>query len=448
MSKKYNRILVSNRGDSAVRVIRACKELGIETVTIYSKADIGSLHTRLADYAVCIGDSKSSNSYLNSYNIMAIAKEYNVDAIHPGIGFLAESSDFCELCEACNVDFIGPKSSVINKMANKIEAKKFAEKCNVPIVISKSFEYFSDECIEFAGRIGYPVIIKAAYGGGGKGIRVVNKHSELKSSLESCFKEAKAYFGESNVLIEKYIKNAKHIEVQIIADKYGNVIYLGDRECSIQRHNQKLIEEARCSTISDTLRSKLYEGAINICKSIQYEGLGTVEYLVDEDDRIYFIEMNTRLQVEHTITELITGIDLVKEQIRIAQGEALSYLQENIQFNGYAIETRILAEYYNGNLIPDYGEITHFFIPGGLGVRVDVAYESGNVVSLFYDSLLCKICCHGKSKDEALIKMIRCLDELEIRGVRTNKEFLMKILKDKRFKEGDYNTNFLDEINF
>lgn len=446
MNKKYSRILVANRGDSAVRIIRACKELGIETVAIYSKADRGVLHTRLADYAVCIGDVKCTDSYLNSYNILAVANKYKVDAIHPGIGFFSESSRFAQLCRECEIDFIGPDSELIYKLGNKIEAKKIAKSCNVPVIGDNSYDVRTkEECISLISTMGYPIILKAANGGGGKGIRVVEEEKDLLSAYDICLKESKQYFGDSTILLEKYIEKAKHVEVQIIADQYGNVIQLGDRECSILRSNQKLIEETRCCTLSDKTRNEMYQCAIEICKNIGYVGVGTIEFLVEEDESFYFMEMNTRLQVEHTISELLTGVDLVKEQIQIAQGMELSYKQQDIEFHGYALQCRILAEYYTDKFIPDSGKILRFDMPGGFGVRVDSAYEVGNTVTTYNDSLLCKICCHGKSKLEAIKKMVRSLEEMQIEGIRTNKNVLIEILKNPRFLTGEYTTTFLQE---
>lgn len=445
--KKYKRILVANRGDSAVRIIRACKEMGIETVSIYSKGDKGALHTRLADYSVCIGDVQSKDSYLNAYNVLTVANNYKVDAIHPGIGFFAENSDFSELCENCNIDFIGPGSANISIMGNKVKAKKMVKKLNIPVVGDDSVEIINyEDCLQYASKIGYPIILKASNGGGGKGIHVVNKEEDLFRLLELCMKEAEKMFGSSSILVERYIDHAKHIEVQVLADKYGNIIHLGDRECTIQRKNQKLIEESRCTTLDEETRNRIYQSAVTICKHIGYVGVGTIEYILKDDNSFYFMEMNTRLQVEHTISELITGIDLVKEQIQIAQGEPLKRKQEEIQFQGYALKCRILAEYFNGTLIPDYGEITRFDMPGGFGVRVDSSYEVNNVVSIYYDSLLCKICCHDKDKVQAVNKMLRCLDEMRVEGVLTNKVVLINILKDSRFQKGDYTTTFLDTL--
>ncbi len=445
MDNKYKRILIANRGDSAVRVIRACKEMGIETVSIFSKGDKGALHTRLADYSVCIGDVQSKDSYLNAYNVLAVATDYKVDAIHPGIGYFAENADFSELCENCNIDFIGSSSANISLMGNKAKAKKVAKESDIPVIGDNSVEINNyEECFQYARKIGYPIILKAVNGGGGKGIRVVYKEEELFRALELCVKEAEKVFGSCNILVEQYISHAKHIEVQILADQFGNVIHLGDRECSIQINNQKLIEESRCVTLDEETRGRMYQGAIDICKQIGYIGVGTIEYILEDDNSFYFMEMNTRLQVEHTISELITGIDLVKEQIRIAQGEPLKLKQKDIIFQGYAIQCRILAEYFNGLYKPDYGKITRYDMPGGFGVRVDSSYELNNIVTTYYDSLLCKICCHDQNKMQAVNKILRCLEEMRIEGVSTNKEVLMKILRDSRFLTGDYTTTFFE----
>lgn len=346
MKRKYNRILIANRGDSAIRIIRACKEMGIETVSIYSKSDKGAFHTRIADYSVCIGDVQIKDSYLNAYNVLAIATAYKVDAIHPGIGFFAEDADFCELCENCGIDYIGPSSFNLSLMGNKVRAKNTAKKSKIPIIgdCANEISNYSD-CLYYANKIGYPIILKATNGGGGKGIRVVEKEEDLLRSFDLCLIEANKVFGSSSILVERYIEESKHIEVQILADQHGNIIHLGDRECSIQRKNQKLIEETRCTTLNNDVRGNMYQAAIQLCKDIGYTGVGTVEYILEPDNSFYFLEMNTRLQVEHTITELITGIDLVKEQIKIAQGEVLEIKQEDVIFQGYALQCRILAEY-------------------------------------------------------------------------------------------------------
>lgn len=447
MNKKYKRILIANRGDSAVRVIRACKEMGIETVSIFSKSDKGTLHTRLADYSVCIGNAQSKDSYLNAYNVLAAATYYKVDAIHPGIGYFAENSDFSELCESCDIDYIGPSSANLSLMGNKVEAKKVAKKSNVPIIGDDSVEINNyEECIQYARKIGYPIILKATNGGGGKGIRVVSTEEDLFRAFEMCLKETEKVFGVSSILMEHFIEHAKHIEVQVLADRYGNIIHLGDRECTIQRKNQKLIEESRCITLDEETRNRMYQGAIDICKHIGYVGVGTIEYILKDDNSFYFMEMNTRLQVEHTISELITGIDLVKEQIRVSQGQPLQYKQEEIKFQGYAIQCRILAEHFNGMFIPDCGMITKFNMPGGFGVRADSSYEVNNIVTTYYDSLLCKICCHDQNKIQAVHKMIRCLEEIQIEGVSTNIEFLINIIKNPKFLVGDYTTTFSESL--
>lgn len=446
MNKKYKRILIANRGDSAVRVIRACKDMGIETVSVFSKSDKGALHTRLSDYSVCIGDGQSKNSYLNAYNLLAAATYYKVDAIHPGIGYFAENADFSELCESCNIDYIGPSSENISMMGNKVEAKKLAKELNIPIIGDDCVEIKTyQECLDYARKIGYPIILKVVNGGGGKGIRVVKSEEDLLHAFNMCLKEAEKVFGASGILVENYLEKAKHIEVQVLADSYGNIIHLGDRECTIQRSKQKLIEEARCNTLDEEIRNKMYQGAIDICKRIGYVGVGTVEYIL-KGHKFYFMEMNTRLQVEHTISELVTGIDLVKEQIRVSQGESLQYKQKDVSFQGYAIQCRILAECFKGMFIPDCGKITKFNMPGGFGVRVDSSYEVNNIVTNYYDSLLCKISCHDYNKVEAVKKMLRCLEEIQIEGVLTNVDFLIDIIKNPRFLEGDYTTEFAESF--
>jgi acetyl-CoA carboxylase biotin carboxylase subunit len=445
--KKYSRILIANRGDSAVRIIRACKEMGIETVSVFSMGDKGAFYTRLADYSVCIGDVQSKDSYLNAYNVLAVATDYKVDAIHPGIGYFAESVDFSELCEKCGIDVIGPGSANIYLMGNKVSAKNVAKEARIPVIGDDSIEInHYEECLQYAGEIGYPVILKATNGGGGRGIRVVYEEQELFRAFEVCLKEAEMVFGSGSILMERYVENAKHIEVQVLADRYDNVIHLGDRECTIQRKNQKLIEESRCVSLDENMRSRLYQCAVDICRHIGYVGVGTIEYMIENDQSFYFMEMNTRLQVEHTITELVTGIDLVKEQLRISQGERLRFRQEEIQFHGYAVECRILAEYFNRTFIPDFGEITRFDMPGGFGVRIDSSYEVNNIVTTYYDSLLCKICCHDEDKEQAVRKMLRCLGEMRIEGVSTNKDVLIDILKDTRFMTGNYSTTFFDTL--
>lgn len=447
MSSKYKKILIANRGEIAVRINRACHELGIKTVGIYSTGDEGVLHTRLTDDKICIGSAKGKESYLNSYNIISAAKAYKVDAIHPGIGYFAESNDFAELCNNYDIDFIGPGVDTLKLMGNKIEAKKIAMECNVPIVGENCIEVKTvKDCINYINKVGLPIILKATNGGGGKGIRVVHKQGELEKALEQCKKEAESNFGNDMILIEKFVQDVKHVEVQILGDKYGNVICLGERECSLQRANQKLIEEARCESIPDDIKAKIYEDSIKISKRIKYYGPGTLEYLYLPDNTYYFIEMNTRLQVEHPITEMITGVDIVKEQIRISQGLPLNYKQKDITFNGYALECRILAESFDDDFIPCFGEVTKWFTPGGPGIRVDAGYEVGNKVTPFYDSLLAKICSHGNTKEEAVTRMLCALDEIKIVGVKTNIDFHKKILANPKFLSGEYNTSTIDSI--
>lgn len=446
MSTEYKKILIANRGEIAVRINRACHELGIETVSIYSKGDEGALHTRVTDYKVCVGNANGKESYLNSYNILSAAQIYGVDAIHPGIGYFAENGDFAKLCNNYDIDFIGPGVETLKLMGNKIEAKKIAIECGVPVAGGNCIEVGSvEDCKKYIKDIGLPIILKAANGGGGKGIRVVHSLEDLEKSFEQCKREAQSTFGDDIILIEKFIENAKHVEVQILGDTYGNVICLGERECSIQRGNQKLIEEARCESIPDHIRTKLYEDSITICKRIRYQGPGTLEYLYLQDGTYYFMEMNTRLQVEHPITEMITGVDLVKEQIRVAQGLSLSYEQKDITFSGYALECRILAEFFNHTFVPSFGEITKWHTPGGPGIRIDSGYEIGNKVTPFYDSLLAKVCSHGSTKQEAIKKMLCTLEEIAIEGVRTNIAFMKKLIASTQFATGDYNTSTIDK---
>lgn len=449
MTKHYKKILIANRGEIAVRIIRACKEIGIQTISVYSKEDKEALHTRLADYKICIGNGQNKDSYLNSYHILSAATYLKADAIHPGIGFFAESTDFAQMCKLSGIDFIGANNNALQIMGNKILAKQAAKECKVPIIGDDSVEVKTvEDCLTYIAENGLPVILKSAEGGGGKGIRVIYSIDDLEKSLTNCKKEAEASFHKNSILIEKFYEGAKHVEVQVLGDKYGNVIHLGDRECSIQRYNQKIIEETRCTNISEELRNKIYEESIKICKKINYEGPGTIEFLVLQDGSYFFMEMNTRLQVEHTITEMLTGIDLVKEQIRIAEGNQLKYEQQDIHFQGFALQCRILAEYLNdnGKLLPSYGRIKSWHMPGGFGIRVDTGYEIYNSVTPYYDSLLAKICCHGNSKEEAVNKMLSCLEEIRIDGISTNVNMLQLILKDYNFTHGSYDTNYVKTL--
>ncbi len=443
----YKRILIANRGEIAVRIIRACKELGIETVAVHSTKDEGALHTRLSDYRICIGSTGANESYLNSYNILSAAEHMKVDAIHPGIGFFAENGDFAELCENSGIDCIGPGSTIIRSMGSKIEAKRIAQQCGVKVIEGDFAEVSSvNDCYHYIEEHGFPVILKSVNGGGGKGIRVVHSMEELPRSLELCRKETANSFGLSTVLIEKYIMDAKHIEVQILGDQYGNVIHLGNRECTIQRAHQKLIEEAQSMSVSLEIQQRMCEDSVRICKYIGYIGPGTIEYLLQPDGTYYFMEMNTRLQVEHTITEMITGVDIVKEQIMAAEGKALNYRQDEICFHGYALQCRIIAEYFKKDFVPSFGKIRKWHLPGGFGVRVETGYEYGDEVAPYYDSLLAKVCCYGSTKEEAVCKILHCLKEIEVEGIHTNVPFLIKIIKDDCFLQGNYTTNYVQNM--
>jgi len=442
---RFKKILVANRGEIALRIIKSLKEMGITTVAIYSNADKELPYVGLADIKVCLGDDR--DSYLNAYKILAAASVHKVDAIHPGIGFMAESSEFAELCKKCNITFIGPDSELIDAIGNKSKAKQLAKECFIPTIEGTTTPVKNvEECKAFGNEVGYPILLKATHGGGGKGIRIVKRFEDLNDNFELCMKEAKAAFNNGELLAEKAIQGFKHFEVQILGDSYGNIVHLGDRECTIQRANQKVIEEARCQNISEDLRLKIYEDALKIAKYIHYIGPGTVEFLVQNDEKYYFMEINTRLQVEHTITELITGIDIVKEQIRIFEGEELSFNQSDITFSGYALQCRILAEDTLKGGIPSLGKITKWNMPGGLGVRVDSGYGCENTITPFFDSLIAKLSCHAASKAEAVKKMRVCLEETEICGIKTNLGFLKYILSQKEFLAGNYEEDFMNNV--
>lgn len=446
MMKKYKKILVANRGEIALRIIRTLKEMGIRSVAIYTDVEREAPYLRLADETVCIG-APGDKGYLDTYKILSVADIYKVDAIHPGIGFLAESGNFAKLCEKAKIDFIGPTSRLIDLMGDKSTAKKVAKECGVPVVegTNNPVNDYS-ECEKLASEVGYPLVLKATHGGGGKGIRFVEDQNDLKRNFDLCVRESNAAFNNSELLIERAIYGFKHIEVQILADKYGNAIHLGDRECTIQRANQKLIEEARCQSISEEIREKLYQDSLSIVKKIGYIGPGTVEFLVLSDDSYYFMEMNTRLQVEHTITELVTRLDLVKEQVSISEGNRLNYAQEDIRFDGYALQCRIIAEDPKNDFAPSFGQITKLNLPSGLNTRVDSGYLNENVVTPYFDSLLLKVCCKDDDKEKAVKKMQVCLDELIIQGVRTNTDFLQNILNKESFLLGKYNHKFVEEV--
>ncbi|GFZ88795.1 acetyl-CoA carboxylase biotin carboxylase subunit [Compostibacillus humi] len=441
------KVLIANRGEIALRIIRACHELGIETVAVYSDADKDALHVQLADEAYCIGPKYSKDSYLNMTNIMSVATLTNVDAIHPGYGFLAENADFAELCKACNIIFIGPEPEAIQKMGIKDVARETMKKANVPIVPgSNGIIQSEEEALHIAKEIGFPVIIKATAGGGGKGIRVARNEEELLKGIELTQKEAETAFGNPGVYLEKYIEDFRHIEIQILADKYGNVVHLGERDCTIQRRLQKLIEETPSPYITEEIRAEMGQASINAAKAVNYVGAGTIEYIFDRTDgAFYFMEMNTRIQVEHPVTEMVTGVDLIKEQIKIAGGEKLSFTQEEIQFQGHSIECRINAENPFKNFMPSPGKIETYLAPGGFGVRIDSAVYPGFEIPPYYDSMVAKLITHASTREEAIKRMKRALDEYIIEGVHTTIPFHRIIMENDAFIRGDYNTKFLEE---
>ena len=439
-----NKILIANRGEIAVRIIRACKEMNIKTVAIYSEADKDALHTRLADEAVCIGPADSRESYLNVKNIIEAANVTGADSIHPGFGFLSENAQFAKICEESNIKFIGPTSKVIDLLGNKSNAKEMMKEAGVPTIPGSdgSVKGLKD-AIKIAEKIGYPIMIKAAAGGGGKGIRIVNSDDELENSYNIVKREAKLAFNDDEVYIEKFVAHPRHVEIQILADEHGNVIHLGERDCSIQRNNQKVIEETPSTAIDEKLRNKMGEAAVKAAKAAGYTSCGTVEFLVDKDKNFYFMEMNTRIQVEHPITEMRTGIDIVKEQIRIAAGEVLKIKQKEVKFNGHAIECRINAENPDKNFRPCPGKVTGLHFPGGNGIRIDSAIYAGYTIPANYDSMIAKIIAFGTSRNEAIAKMKRALEELVIEGVETNRDFLFEIITNPNFIRGDFDTQFL-----
>ena len=442
----FKKILIANRGEIAVRIIRACKELGIKTVAVYSEIDKNSMHVRLADESICIGPAESAKSYLNIPAIISAAEIADADAIHPGYGFLAENPKFAEICNTCNIKFIGPTPENIELMGNKIKAKQILKESKIPLIPGsiKNVET-EEEALSIAKDIGFPIIIKASAGGGGKGMRIVNNERELLNSFYIAQSEAMAFFGSSEIYIEKYIKNPKHVEFQIMADEFGNVIFLPERDCTIQRKYQKILEETPCPLVDETLRKKMGEVAIKVAKAINYKNLGTVEFLLDENKNFYFIEMNTRIQVEHPITEMITGIDLVKEQILLSMGEKLKYNQDDIKINGHAIECRINAENPWENFSPSPGKINFLYLPGGFGIRVDTHIYSGYTIPPYYDSLIAKLISHDKCRDLAIEKMKRALSEFLIEGVFTTIPLHKEILENEIFRSGSYSTDFLEK---
>ena len=443
----FNKVLVANRGEIAVRIIRACRELGIDTVAVYSEADRRGLHVRFADEAYLLGPAPSRESYLRADKIMDIARKANVDAIHPGYGFLAERESFSAMCEEAGIAFIGPKPSSIAAMGDKAEARATVIKAGVPVVPGTEDvgNMTDDELLAKATEIGFPLLIKATAGGGGKGMREVTNLEEMPTLLASARREAESAFGDSNVYLEKLIIDARHIEIQILADKHGNVIHLGERECSLQRRHQKLLEEALSSALDDDLRAKMGALAVKAAKSVDYVNAGTIEFLLDKNKNFYFLEMNTRLQVEHPVTEMVTGIDIVKEQLRIARGRPLSYAQDEVQFNGHAIECRVNAEDPYNNFMPSTGRITHSLLPTGPGVRVDTGVYPGFEITPFYDPMIAKLIVWGETRAQAILRMRRALEEYRIVGVRTNIPFHQTMMDSHRFMGGQYDTRFVEE---
>ncbi|MCM3434597.1 acetyl-CoA carboxylase biotin carboxylase subunit [Bacillus licheniformis] len=440
------KLLIANRGEIAVRIIRACKELGIETVAVFSEADREALHVQMADEAFCIGPKLSKDSYLNITNIVSVAKMTGADAIHPGYGFLAENADFAELCEEVNVTFVGPTADAISKMGTKDVARETMQQAGVPIVPgSKGIIEDIEDAVSLARDIGYPVIIKATAGGGGKGIRVARTEEELINGIKITQQEAATAFGNPGVYIEKYIEDFRHVEIQVLADTHGNTIHLGERDCSIQRRLQKLLEETPSPALDEGIREQMGQAAVKAAEAVKYTGAGTVEFIYDyREQKFYFMEMNTRIQVEHPVTEMVTGVDLIKEQIRVASGEKLTLTQDEVTFNGWAIECRINAENPEKNFMPSPGKIEMYLPPGGLGIRVDSAAYPGYSIPPYYDSMIAKVITYGKTREEAVSRMKRALSEFVIEGVHTTIPFHLKLLEHETFVSGEFNTKFLE----
>lgn len=442
----FQKILIANRGEIAVRIIRACREMGIETVAVYSEADKEALHTQLADEAICIGPALAKDSYLNMERIVSATIVTGAEAIHPGFGFLSENSRFVDMCNKCNIAFIGPSAEVIQKMGNKSEARKTMMDAGVPVVPgTKEPVYEAEKALEIAKEIGFPVMIKASSGGGGKGMRVAENAQCFISQFETAQRESVAAFGDDTMYIEKFIEEPRHIEIQIMADKYGNVIQLGERDCSLQRRHQKMLEESPSCALDETLRKRMGDTAVLAAKAAGYEGAGTIEFLLDKNKDFYFMEMNTRIQVEHGVTEMVTGLDLIKEQIRVAAGEKLSVCQEDITLTGHAIECRINAEDPKRKFMPCPGKITQLHIPGGNGVRVDTAVYIDYTIPANYDSMIAKIIVHDKDRISAIHKMRSVLGELIVEGIETNIDFQYEILNNEDFLAGNVTTQFIEE---
>ncbi|MBX3243946.1 MAG: acetyl-CoA carboxylase biotin carboxylase subunit [Acidobacteria bacterium] len=444
--REIRKILIANRGEIACRIIWTCREMGIKTVAVHSEADREALHVRFADEAVCVGGNPSAESYLNIPAIISAAEITNVDAIHPGYGFLAESATFAKICDDCNIKFIGPRAEVIAMMGDKVEARRTMAAAGVPILPGSPDPIESpEEAAALAREIGFPVIIKAAAGGGGRGMRIVRSESELASNLEMAQSEALAAFKNGSVYIERYIERPRHIEIQVLADEHGNCVHLGERECSIQRRHQKLLEEAPSAVLTAEQREAMGAVAVNACKEIGYSSAGTFEFLLDEDGSFYFMEMNTRIQVEHPVTEMVTLADIVRNQIRIASGEDLQYEQSDVQMVGHSIECRINAEDPE-KFTPSPGRITAFNTPGGPGVRVDTAVYPGYVVPPYYDSMIAKLIVHARTRELAIARMQRALDMMVVEGIKTTIPLHKKIMADEKFRKGDFSTKFMEEF--
>lgn len=442
----FQKLLIANRGEIAVRIIRACREMGIKTVAVYSQADADALHTQLADKSICIGKAEAKDSYLNMERILSATIASGADAIHPGFGFLSENSKFAALCEKCNIAFIGPSARTIEETGNKSEARNAMVRAGVPVIPGTKEPIFTAEAgRKFADEIGYPVMIKAALGGGGKGMRVVQNSTDFEKNFQNAQREAENGFGDNSMYIEKYIEHPKHIEFQILADNEGNTIHLGERDCSVQRRHQKMIEESPCIALDEDLREQMGAMAVRAAKAVGYRNAGTVEFLLDSHRQFYFMEINTRIQVEHGVTELVTGIDLVKEQIRIAAGEKLGLRQSDIHLTGHAMEVRINAENPDKNFAPCPGTIQELHIPGGNGVRIDTAVYPGYIIPPYYDSMIMKVMVYDKDRESALKKMRSTLGEVIIEGVTTNLDFQYEILKNKEFESGAVHTDFIEK---
>lgn len=442
----FKKILIANRGEIAVRIIRACREMGIQTVAVYSEIDRNALHTELADEAVCIGPAPSKQSYLNMNNLISACVLTHAEAIHPGFGFLSENAKFAEMCTECGITFIGPTPEMINLMGNKSVAKQTMKKAGVPTIPgSDGAVETAKDAMKLAEQMGYPVMIKASAGGGGRGMRLVWGKDEMEKHFDSAKAEAKAAFGDDTMYMEKFIEKPRHIEFQVLGDDYGNVIHLGERDCSMQRRNQKVVEESPSPAMTDELRKKMGEAAVKAAKAINYRNAGTIEFLLDKHGHFYFMEMNTRIQVEHPVTEAVTGIDLIKEQIRIAAKQKLEIKQHDVKFTGWAIECRVNAEKPSENFRPSPGKITSLHLPGGYGVRLDTAVYQGYTIPPTYDSMIAKLIVHGRDREEAIARMKRALGEFVIEGIDNNIDFQLELMNDPNFVSGDFDTQYINK---